>query len=149
MVEDIPSEDEVSRHVDSPDKWHPNEKRFIEDRLFIFKRPEEVESVVWRKYARTIDAVHALGCGRQAQKREGNPYWTYEGAITASVAAIRAIRTVAGDAFQVVHAPDEGIHHAHIECQLADTQQFLKQRKSDLKEYLRNVFGALESHKCP
>lgn len=149
MVEEIPSQDQVSRHIDSPEKWHPDEKRFIEDRLFLFKRPGEVESLVWRKHAQDIAAVHAIGCGRQSQKRLTNPNWTYEGAITATVGDIRAIRTSAGDRFEVVHAPDEGVHHAHVGYRLADGQQFLKQRKADLKEFLRKAFSALDAHTCP
>ncbi|MCM3563717.1 hypothetical protein [Hydrogenophaga intermedia] len=149
MVEEIPSDDQVSRHVDSPDKWNPDEKRFVDDRLFMFKSPDEVESVVWRKYAVHIDDVHTLGCRRQGDRRQYRPNWTYEGAITALVRNIRSIATQYGDRFEVVHAPDEGVHHAHIEYRLAETKQYIKQRKLDLKEYLRRQFGDLDLHECP
>jgi hypothetical protein len=148
MAEEIPSQDQVSRHIDSPEKWHPDERRFVEDRLFLFKKPEEVESMVWRKYAPLIGDVHALGCARQVDRRVSRPDWTYEGAITAQVGEIRSIQNSAGDRFEVVHAPAEGEHHVHIECQFAQDQQYLKQRKSDLKEFLRKIFSPLEAHSC-
>lgn len=148
MVEEIPSEDDVSRHIDSPDKWNADEKNFIEERLFLFRRPEEVESLVWRKYASSIDQVHALGCAREKLRRETKPNWTYEGAITAHVQAIRDIATNEGDTFDVVHAPDEGQHHAHVQYRLAQGQNFLKQRKLNLKEMLCAVFLPLDAHSC-
>jgi hypothetical protein len=149
MVEEIPSEDLVSRHIDSPDKWHPDEKRFIDDRVFLFRRPDEVESVVWRKYAQSIQDVHAKGCERQAAKRSaGNTIWTYEGATTANVGAIRAITSTDGDRIEVVHEPSEGVHHAHLEYRLIETQERIKQRKTDLKEHLRNTFSDLDAHRC-
>lgn len=146
--EEIPAGDLVSRHVDSPDKWLPEERIFVELRLFMFQRPEEVESVVWRKYAPLLSDVHTLGCDRQKVRREDKPHWTYEGAITATVADIREIQTPVGDGFEVLHDPDEGVHHAHIKYRLAQVQDGLRQRKLDLKERLRKSFGALDSHAC-
>jgi hypothetical protein len=149
MVEQIPSEHEVSRYIDSPEKWDADELRFKEDRLFLFKQPDYAESVVWRKYAPAILDVHQLGCERQKHRRAISPHWTYQGAITASVQSIRNIRgNHAGDTFEVVHAPDEGVHHAHIEMRLSDETALLKQRKVDLKERLRLVFSDLDPHTC-
>lgn len=148
MLEAIPSEDQVSRQVDSPHKWHPEEERFIEVNLFQLAGPREVESLVWRKYAPELSDVHLLGCNRQAEKRTTRPDWTYEGAITAQVGAVRSIVNREGDRFEIVHAPDEGLHHAHIEYRLVEAQERKKQRKNDLKEFLRAVFSPLVAHKC-
>jgi hypothetical protein len=148
MVEDIPDEQLVSRHIDSPHKWKPEEREFVEERLFEFPKPDEAESLVWRKYAPTLDAVHKLGCGRQQEKRATKPNWTYEGAITTHVAAIRSIQTKDGHGFSVVHAPDEGIWHAHVCYRKQDGQEFNRVHKMDLKEHLRGVFSDLEPHTC-
>lgn len=149
MVEDIPPGDDVSRYIDSPHKWSSAERKVIDSTLFEFPRPEEVESVVWRKYAPHLDDVHALGCERQKLKRETKPSWTYEGAITARVAEIRQLKNIAGDGFTVVHAPDEGRYHAHIGLAMAGGDDRIRQRKSDLKERLRGVFSQPDAHVCP
>jgi hypothetical protein len=151
MAEDIPSEDAVSRMIDSPEKWSPEEKKFIDERVFLFKTPDEVESVVWRKYAPEIADVHAIGCARQAEKRlnEAHSSWTYEGAASAAVSAIRSIQNIKGDHLEVSHAPDEGIHHAHLELRFLAGNDFRKQRKADLKEAVRNLFSVMEAHRCP
>lgn len=151
MVEDIPSEDAVSRMIDSPEKWSPEEQKFIDERVFLFKTPDEVESVVWRKYAPELADVHAIGCRRQADKRrnEAHSSWTYEGAATAAVNAIRSIQTIKGDRVEVSHAPDEGIHHAHLELRFSAGNDHRKHRKTDLKEAVRNLFSVMEAHQCP
>lgn len=149
MVEEIPSEDCVSRHIDSPHKWHPDERKFLDERVFEFPAPDYVESLVWRKYKPTLAEVHALGCERQQVKRAVKPSWTYEGAITAEVGAIRAIRNQAGDGFALTHSPDEGQYHVHIGYSLVEGQDRIRQRRSDLKERLLKVFSPLEAHVCP
>ena len=100
MVEAIPREDLVSRLVDSPHKWSRAERQFVEASLFEFPS-QQSESVVWRKYVPEIAAVHALGCAMQATKREAKPTWTYEGAVSTKVSAIRDIKNQAGDGFFV------------------------------------------------
>ena len=149
MVEAIPGEDLVSRLVDSPHKWSRAERHFVEARLFEFPS-QKPESVVWRKYASEIAAVHALGCAMQATKREANPNWTYEGAVSTKVSAIRDIKNQAGDGFFVEHVPEEGQHHAHVGYVLSAGGENLKNRKIDLKEFLRNAFFAagFEQHEC-
>lgn len=150
MVEAIPDEDLVSRLVDSPHKWSQAERKFVEARLFEFPSHDPVESVVWRKYKPDIAAVHALGCVMQAAKREAKPNWTYEGAVSTQVLAIRGIRNQVGDGFSVAHAPDEGEHHAHVGYVLVAGDENLKHRKADLKEFLRNTFltAGFEQHEC-
>lgn len=148
MVEDIPAGHQVSRHIDSPHKWKPEERTLIDANVFEFPGGQ-VESVVWRKYAVGIAAVHELGCQRQRVKREGGKAtWTYEGAITAEVDRIRAIKTSEGHGFHVEHAPEEGNWHAHISLMPAPGQQLNKGHKINLKEWLRGVFSPVEVHTC-
>lgn len=147
MVEEILPEDQVSRHIDAPHKWKVAEAAFDEPKLFEFPS-DNPESVVWRKYAPLLDKVHQMGCERQAVKRERRPDYTYIGAITATAAAIRAIR-VNGHGFQLEHSPDEGQWHAHVSYLREPTAEFNRAHKMDLKERLRGVFGALEPHRCP
>lgn len=149
MVEAILGSDLVSRLVDSPHKWSRAERRFVEVSLFEFPS-QQPESVVWRKYASKIAAVHALGCAMQATKREANPNWTYEGAVSTKVSAIRDIKNLAGDGFFVEHVPEEGQHHAHVGYVFSAGPENLKKRKIDLKEFLRNAFfaGGVEQHEC-
>lgn len=147
MAEDIPDEHEVSRHIDSPHKWKLEEQEFVEASLFEFPSGQS-ESLVWRKYAPDLATVHNLGCERQQTKRVTKPSWTYVGAITASVASIRAIQTTAGHGFTVEHAPEEGIWHAHVSIRAGAGGAPNKAHKMDLKEHLRCVFSALEAHSC-
>ncbi|MGN6828881.1 hypothetical protein [Paucibacter sp. M5-1] len=146
MVEEIPPEDQVSRHIDAPHKWKPAEQEFEEARLFEFPR-DEPESVVWRHYAPSIAEIHQMGCQRQAEKRPAKPSYTYVGAITATAEAIRAIR-VKGHGFQLEHAPEEGLWHAHVSYLKEPNAEFNRAHKLDLKEHLRKAFGPLESHSC-
>ena len=149
MVEAIPGEDLVSRLVDSPRRWSRIERHFFEASLFEFNS-QQPESVVWRKYAPEIAAVHALGCEMQATKRAAKPGWTYEGAVSTKVSAIRDIKNQAGDGFFVEHVPEEGQHHAHVGYVLSAGSENLKTRKLDLREFLRNAFFAagFEQHEC-
>lgn len=149
MVEAIPGRDLVSRLVDSPHKWSRAEQHFVEANLFAFPA-QKPESVVWRKYASEIAAVHAMGCAMQAAKRVANPNWSYEGAVSTKVSAIRDIENQAGDRFFVEHVPEEGQHHAHVGYVLSAGGENLKTRKIDLKEFLRNAFleSGFEQHEC-
>ncbi len=149
MVEAIPSEDLVSRLVDSPRKWSRAEQHFVEKTLFEFPS-QQPESVVWRKYAPEIADVHELGCAMQATKREAKPNWAYEGAVSATVSAIRDIKNQAGDRFFVEHVPDEGQHHAHVGYVFSPNPENQKNRRVDLKEFLRNAFlvAGFEQHDC-
>lgn len=147
MVEEIPAGDCVTRIVDSPHKWRPEEREFVDATLFEFPGGEP-ESVVWRKYKPDIADVHSMGCERQREKRAaGRDSWTYEGAITAQVKAIRDIATPEGG-FAVEHAPDEGQWHVHVSMRAADGVKLNKAHKMNLKEHLRRAFTALEAHKC-
>lgn len=148
MVEDIPAGHRISRHIDSPHKWKPEERAFIDANVFEFPGGQ-VESAVWRKYAVEIEAVHELGCERQRAKREGGKSaWTYEGAITAEVDRVREIRTREGHGFHLEHAPEEGLWHVHISMVPASGQLLNKGHKIDLKEWLRKVFSTIEAHSC-
>ena len=86
----------------------------------------------------------------QATKREVNPNWTYEGAVSTKVSTILDIKNQAGDSFFVKHVPEEGQHHAHVGYVFSADGANLKKRKIDLKEFLRNAFFAagLEQHQC-
>lgn len=148
MVEEILPDHQVSRHVDAPHKWKLAEAAFEEQRLFEFPK-DQAESVVWRKHVPLIGDVHHMGCLRQAQKRESRPDYTYVGAITSTAAAIRSIRIKDGHGFQLEHAPEEGLWHAHVSYLRRPDAEFTRAHKMDLKEHLRNVFGALDRHTCP
>ncbi|MBP6894345.1 MAG: hypothetical protein KBC94_07975 [Pseudacidovorax sp.] len=141
----------MSKTIDSPEKWNRAEERFIDERVFLFKKPDYVESVVWRKYMPSLAEVHAWGCARQAEKRTTKQVWTYEGAATANVGDIRDIRTQHGDSVEVVHDPSDGQgdHHAHLQLRFGTDEQHIPQRRTDLKEAVLRLFTAVDRHSCP
>lgn len=150
MIEEIPDEDLVRRHIDSPHKWNADEAKLVDDNVFQFPSADgEVESLVWSRYKPAVGDVHAMGCDKQAQKRAaGKTAWTYIGAMTASAGLIRSIRTVDGHGFELEHAPAEGVWHVHISYMRRDGQKLNKPQKNDLKEHLRKAFGAVDHHVC-
>lgn len=150
-VEQIPLGDDVSRHIFWPHKYDEIEAEVIWQAAFMFSG--EVESVVWRKYKPTIADVHALGCEHEVRRKQTTPdaRYRYEGALTASVGAIRAIRTARGFGFGVLHEPGDGQgrHHAEIRRLKNDGNEAPKKAdRADLLVALRNVFGALDKHSC-
>lgn len=148
-VEEIPSADHVSRYIDSPHKFSPQERELIAPNVFQLPSSDgQRESLVWRKYKPAIEDVHALGCAIQWVKRAANPNWTYEGAISAKVECIRQIKSKLGGGFSVEHAPAEGIHHAEVKYRVADGRKLGTAEKLDLKQMLRDVFSPMESHVC-
>lgn len=144
-VEDIPGEDLISRHLDSPHKY-TSEIGLIWPCVFQFNGGHG-ESVVWRKYKPEIGEVHQLGCERQKVKRGVNSGWTYEGAITSATQAIRGLRS-RGHGFQVLHVPTEGKHHAEISYAIAAGQELKKADKTALKGLIKEVFEEPEQHTC-
>lgn len=146
-VETIPDEDQLSRHVDSPHKFRPVERQLIEQMLFEFPGGA-AESLVWRKYVVDAETLHAMGCARQLEKRKKNPAWTYEGALTATTGAIRAISNRLGHGFIVEHDPVEGVHHVAIRYKVPEGQKLEKSHKSELKDLLRKTMGEIDLHAC-
>lgn len=150
-VEQIPPEDDVSRHIFWPHKYDDIEGGVIWQAAFMFSG--EVESVVWRKYRPTMADVHALGCEQEARRKQTSPEarYRYEGALTASVGAIRAITTARGFGFGVAHEPGDGqgLHHAEIRrLKNGGNEAPKKADRADLLVALRNVFGPLDKHSC-
>ena len=105
-----------------------------------------VESVVWRRHARTLKDVHKIGCEKQTNDRaKGRSRSTYFGSITGNVAAIRGLRSKSGISITVVPEPSEGIHHAH----LGFSAGYTKVDRTELKVMLHTRFGSLDPHSCP
>lgn len=146
-VEHIPDEDGVSRHFDSPYRLGPD-RDLLWDKIFEFMRGGP-ESLVWRKYKQDLDDVHALGCLRQAAFRQRKPSWTYEGAATATVAAVRALRNARGHGFVVQHEPGEGQYHAEISRKSFADAALEPADKAELLLMLTQVFGVVDMHQCP
>jgi hypothetical protein len=149
MIEAIPDEDEVSRHIDSPLRFSAAEQRLIERQVFQFPSDDgNRESLIWRKYKPTLAELHAMGCERQAHKRTTNPGWTYEGAITIVVGAIRQLRNRMGNGFVVEHDPEEGTHHVTIRFSIPEGYGLKKAEKSELKDMLVRAFRPIDRHSC-
>ena len=144
MAERIPDQDHVSRLLFEP------LMRINSDLMWplVFQFPSDqgrVESVVWRAKAIEIDAVHRLGCEKQASDRsKGRVKSTYFGAITGNIGDIRSIRS-AGAFFTVTHVPEEGEEHAHVGFSPGAT----KVERNALKFLLGAKFGPVEAHACP
>jgi hypothetical protein len=151
MVEQIPSEDLVSRFIDSPKKWSIAETKFLDENMFIFQKDAGYEeSLIWRRYAAKIEDVHSLGCEIQASKQASGKDWTYVGAVTTGVGSVRALSNSQNDSFYVVHAPQEGQAHAHVGFHMQPSDENKKQRRADLAEVIRLFFATLklEPHAC-
>lgn len=139
-IEVIPDEDEVARHIEQPrmvsEKWE-----FVWKNIFTFPggRPE---SVVWRKYAISDQAVFELGLRRMAYIREHRrPGARYVGFIAAQVFDIRDFRSTAGHGFRVEHAPEEGIEHAHIHLWASENGRMTRSHKDELIFVLSKMFN--------
>ena len=154
-VELIPDEDSVSRGCDLPPGMDP-------ESVFPFSSDpttgEKEESVYWRKYADTIESVHARGCQRieLTNKRRvlnGQVPRVYIGAITASVGAIRHIKTQRGFSLMVNHLPEDGERaHTHI-CVLEPSDAGkVRLKANDRRELVHKLcseaFGDIEKHNC-
>jgi hypothetical protein len=143
----IPDGDYVSRHLFAPEMGSAD-FALLWDRVFMFKTDRNFcESVVWRKYAPAMAAVHNLGCAKQKVDRAAGKNCTYFASVTAKVERVRAIRSLTGARFEVVHAPEEGKHHAHITY--AEGHALTKNDKAQLKQAIRHAFSERDDHACP
>ena len=113
------------------------------------------ESSVWEKYATTAAAVHTLACRVEKSRRTHKPGtdFQYIGFVSANAGRIRSIRPARGYGFSVIHAPDEGRHHAHIcYCQYGPPGAPPgpnKNDRSELKLALCAVYGKnIARHSC-
>jgi hypothetical protein len=147
QVEDIPDADRLSRHLYSPSMGTSNDD-LRWDNVFMFERKYgRRDSLVWSKYAPTSADIHSLGCYRQWSDRAKQKSTTYFGAIVSAALVIRGLRSKNGARFLVVHARDEGIHHAEIT--FAPDPPPGKNDLSELKVLLREkAFGAVDQHSC-
>lgn len=147
MPEKIPDDDDVSRHLFSPSMGNTGGD-LVWGNVFMFKTDNQFrESIVWRKYARTLADVHGLGCQKQTNDRAAGKKITYFGALTGNVGRIRAIRSKTGARFQVLHVPDEGIHHAEISY--IQDRPLSKNDKAELKRGIKEEFRDRSEHSCP
>ncbi len=118
IVESIPLEDDVSRHLYFPFMFKYDD--LLWSQIFTFQTKNKFcDSVVWRKYAESIQFVHALG--REKIERSVSKH-KYFGATTGSVSNIRKFSTDSDIRLEVEHDPckDQGIHHAHLKLLLPD-----------------------------
>lgn len=148
-IEEIPDDDVVSRFLDVP-RTYDVEKELLLPDAFVFCGG--IECVVWRRYAPKDSDVHALGCLRERAKREDSKKldYRYVGFKSAGVEEVRRLRTTAGHGYDVIHAPDEGKHHAVIQHKAAEGQIITKAHKSDLRELIHQAFASPRvSHRCP
>lgn len=145
MLEVIPDSDTISRLLFEP-FMRAEDKDVLWENVFQFSSKHgAIESVVWRKYAPTLAAVHALGCQKQTSDRAAGKRSAYFGSLTGDVAEIRTIRSANGICFTIDHAPAEGIWHAHVG--FSDGSN--KNDRNSMKVMLRAKFGDVETHICP
>ena len=144
MSEIIPDSDTISRLLFEP-FMRPEEQDIIWKNVFQFSSKHgALESVVWRRYAPTIESVHGLGCKKQTSDRVALKQSTYFGAISACVADIKTIKSANGISFTVEHAPGEGIWHAHIGFSAGSN----KNDRNSMKLLLKAKFSPVECHSC-
>jgi hypothetical protein len=147
--EDIPDGEMVGRLIDFPRMYHDS-MGLIWKQVFQFPGGQH-ESLVWRKYAPTVEDVHRLGCQRESEKRETKPDMRYSGFISSTAGAIRGIRTQRGHGFALMHIPEEGLHHIGVFYAPdggASPTSLKPGDKGELKLALGQVFGDLIPHSC-
>ncbi|HRW59026.1 MAG TPA: hypothetical protein P5340_00100 [Defluviicoccus sp.] len=149
----MPDGDDISRWIFYP-HMSKEDRELIWDNVFMFPsgRPE---SVVWRRYLKSIGEVHEKGCEREKERntrpeRADKKLQRYYGAISAKVLDIRKIRNLNKHGFRVEHDPSEkeGIYHVHISYDVSQGYDFTKQDKIELKSRLKAVFSDLLPHAC-
>jgi len=147
--EEIPDEDIINRSIYLPQ--HPN---FDAVSSFVFDSSERSESVIWRKYARTMFEVHAIGCAIQARMnlsriRNGKSAdRRYRGAIEGIVARVRQIRSQRSHGLVVEHEPHEGEAHAEIAIRTAQGAKLKPNDVQEIREHLGRVFSPMVPHAC-
>jgi hypothetical protein len=153
FLEFIPDGDDISRWI-FYSHMSNEERELIWTGVFVFPN-ERPESIVWRKYLKTMEEVHEKGCECEIKKNEerkksGKKLQRYDGAINARVVDIRKIRNSKKHGFLVEHDPsnEQGIHHAQIRYDVSHDYDFTKQDKIELKSQLKAVFSDLFPHAC-
>lgn len=149
----IPDGDDISRWI-FYSHMSNEERELIWDGVFLFPKGRP-ESVVWRKYLKTMQQVHEKGCECEMKKnheriKSGKKLQRYDGAINARVVDIRNIRTSKEHGFRVEHDPSEqqGVYHAHIVYDESQECDFTKQDKIELISQLKARFSGLFPHAC-
>lgn len=152
-TERVPNEDRIARWLFEPPEVYNDAKELLWLEVFQFPSARgSCESVVWRRYAKTMRVVHRLACDREkALLREGRNK-KYFGALTGNVGQIRRVQSQNGHGFTVAHEPSEGRHHVHI-CYAptagSTLESLTKNDKKELRYSLGKVFGNLDRHTCP
>jgi hypothetical protein len=149
-IETIPSSDFVSRHLFEP-SMRKADRELVWENVFMFQSKNSFkESIVWRRYAPTIEQVHALGCSKQYNDQEIGKKTIYIGALTANAGSILGLKSKNGFQYAIVHDPSDGqgIHHAHVQFDISCGEPG-KNDKLELKVLLKDVFSQIENHSCP
>lgn len=146
MPEDVPDDEDASRHLFAPSMGAPGGDLIWSN---VFQFPSEAnycESLVWRRYAPTMAEVHTLGCNTQAFKRGQGRNQTYIGALTSNIGRLRCLRSLNGARFIIEQVPDEGQWHLHISFD--QTQSLTRNDKAELKKKIKDEFAARSEHAC-
>ena len=153
--EDIPDDESVSRWHFQPSGVYNEIRELIWTEILQFPTSDGGrESLVWRRYAETIDQVHALGCELERGRQAAGIIREYRGAFSANVGLIRALRNKNGHGFSVVHHPEKDApYHTHIYFDPVAGyvgQTIPKPEKNDLKFSLGNLLSQqFDDHACP
>lgn len=153
-IEEVPDEDTVSRHVFWPHMYKENVIDARQAFTFPKKCNRRRESVIWRRYVSSLNAIHSMGCEKETRDNLSRPPDSkrrYRGCIEGNVGDIRAIEIVSGHGFGVEHAPEEGIHHVHVEVHAVNGRSIgdiTKTEMHDLRDEIFKVFAPLVPHTC-
>ena len=150
QAEEIGDTELISRLVDEP-RMYTADKGLIWPNVFEFPQSQH-ESTVWRRHAPKDNDVHEIGFERERRRRDDYPDRSpmrYVGFITSQVGEVRSLKNARGHGFSVDHLPeDRRRYHAGISYAPAPGVSLSKNDKTELKQYLRQVFGPLASHGC-
>lgn len=157
MTGEAKSESEVISDDESLSRGFWTDPDPLTQLQFAFENGERSESFIWRKYALSMDLVHARGCNREKNKNEAlasssGKTKTYAGAGTVRVSELRPIVS-RGYFFRVAHVPEDGdVAHVHVTMINAaggSTQNMPKNDRLEMKRRLLERLLPIDAHTCP
>lgn len=139
----IDNDAKFSRHVYSPFMGVSALDADIRwENLFAFPSGnDQMESLVWRRFAPDSGCVDSLGLAFEVEGKK-----KYSGFRSAKASQILSYRNLHGHGARFIHAPEEGIQHAHITYFKNPDRVLTKNDRLEIREKLKDIFGEVTEY---